>query len=175
MKYAKFENGVLTFPPRNKDNVINYCLNEEILIQDGYKPLIEAIKPNGNYKLEYVEEEDQIVEVWIDNTEEVIAEKQASFYKNFFQTSLGWIRRKPVMKDGSTKDFITDCLPVIKAAVTEEGLNGNYLIRYSIPDFGQEFTQEYVESLQDKSDITAEQFRVFYQECLQQFAQDFAG
>lgn len=175
MKYAKFENGVLTFPPRNKDNVINYCLNEEILIQDGYKPFIETEKPEGCYKEVITEEETVIVQNWIDNTEEVIAEKQASFYKNFFQTSLGWIRRKPVMKDGSTKDFITDCLPVIKAAVTEEGLNGNYLIRYSLPDFEQDFTQEYMESLQDKSNISKEQFELFYQECLQQFAQDFAG
>ena len=77
MKYAKLINGVLTFPPRNKDNVINYFLNSEMLIQDGYKPLIEAIKPEGYYKATYTEEENQITEVWIDNTEEVEAiEKQ---------------------------------------------------------------------------------------------------
>lgn len=73
MKYAKIINGVLTFPPRNKDNIINYCLNEEMLIEDGYKPIIEAIKPEGHYKAEYVEEENRIVEVWTDNTEEVEA------------------------------------------------------------------------------------------------------
>lgn len=77
MKYAKLINGVLTFPPRNKDNVINYFLNSEMLIQDGYKLLVEAIKPEGHYKAEYVEEENQITEVWIDNTEEAKAiEKQ---------------------------------------------------------------------------------------------------
>lgn len=73
MKYAKLINGVLTFPPRNKDNVINYFLNEELLKKDGYKPVIEAIKPEeGYYKAEYAEEENQITEVWIDITLETL-------------------------------------------------------------------------------------------------------
>ena len=47
-------------------------------------------------------------------------DQQNYWNKNFFNTSLGWIRRKPVMKDGTEKDFLNDCLPIIKMGLSEE-------------------------------------------------------
>ena len=34
--YAKNENGVLIFPPQNKDNILNYNQNASLLEADGY-------------------------------------------------------------------------------------------------------------------------------------------
>jgi len=34
--YAKNENGILVFPPQNKDNILNYNQNPSLLEADGY-------------------------------------------------------------------------------------------------------------------------------------------
>ena len=34
--YAKNENGILVFPPQNKDNILNYNQNSALLESDGY-------------------------------------------------------------------------------------------------------------------------------------------
>ena len=48
------------------------------------------------------------------NYEQEQAEKrQSDFETEFFNTSLGWIRRQVNMKDGGTKDFLSDLLPAI--------------------------------------------------------------
>lgn len=45
------------------------------------------------------------------------AEADAEFNKQFFKTSLGYVRRSVTMKDGSTKDFLTDILPMLVVGV----------------------------------------------------------
>ena len=40
--------------------------------------------------------------------------KQKQFEKDFFQTSLGFVRRKVLMKTGETKDFLFDIKPTLK-------------------------------------------------------------
>ena len=47
MKYAKLNNGVISFAPKNKGNILNYNLNVEEMTKDGYKPFIEAEKEQG--------------------------------------------------------------------------------------------------------------------------------
>ena len=51
-KFAKLINETsIEFPPKNKGNIINYNLNEEFLIQDGYKEFVPAEKEvNKSYK-----------------------------------------------------------------------------------------------------------------------------
>ncbi len=73
MKYAKLNNGVLEYPSINKDNIINYNMNEELMLQDGFKPIQEAEKPEGNFKAVYTEDENCIIEEWVDNSAEVEA------------------------------------------------------------------------------------------------------
>ena len=89
--------------------------------------------------------------------------------KEFFETSLGWIRRKVNMKDGSKKDFLSDLLLQIKAGL-ELGQNIE-IVTYSTPDFSNDLTPEYLLALQVKKNATAE----FVQECLMQTVADFYG
>lgn len=49
--------------------------------------------------------------------EEKQAEEEKEFNKQFFRTSLGYVRRTVTMKDGSTKDFLTDILPLLVVGV----------------------------------------------------------
>lgn len=107
----------------------------------------------------------------IDNTEEYNQEqiklKETQFNKEFFLTSLGYIRRKVSMATGETKDFLSDLLPVISMGV-QSGQTVP-IITYSLPDFTKELTTEYLESLQSVKNVTAE----FVQECFLQLSNDF--
>lgn len=49
--------------------------------------------------------------------EEKQAEVEKEFNKQFFNTTLGYVRRSVTMKDGSTKDFLTDILPLLVVGV----------------------------------------------------------
>lgn len=107
----------------------------------------------------------------IDNTEEYNQEqiklKETQFNKEFFLTSLGYIRRKVSMSTGETKDFLSDLLPVISMGV-QSGQTVP-IITYSLPDFSKELTTEYLESLQTVKNVTAQ----FVQECFLQLSNDF--
>ena len=107
----------------------------------------------------------------VDNTEEYAQEqiqaKQNQFNQEFFLTSLGYIRRKVSMSTGETKDFLSDLLPVISMGI-QTGQTVP-IITYSLPDFTQELTTEYLESLQTVKNVTAQ----FVQECFLQLSNDF--
>ena len=94
-------------------------------------------------------------------------EKQTRFNKEFFNTSLGYIRRKVNMSTGETKDFLSDLLPVISFGIQ----SGQTIpvITYSLPDFTQDLTTEYLETLQTVKNVTSE----FVQECFLQLSNDF--
>lgn len=100
---------------------------------------------------------------------EQTALRKKEFNNKFFNTSLGWIRRKVRMKDGSEKDFLSDILLQIKAGM-ELGQKID-IITYLEPDFNKVLTDEYTETLQVKKAVTPE----FIQECLQQTVKDFYG
>lgn len=95
--------------------------------------------------------------------------REKQFNNEFFQTSLGWIRRKVNMKDGSTKDFLADLLLPIKAGL-ELGQKV-VIITYKTPDFTIDYDEEYIISLQEKKEATVG----FIQECLMQTVADFGG
>ena len=64
MKYAKLIDGVLTFAPKNKGNILNYNVNVEAMTKDGYKPFVEAEKETGKaYNFSYEETEKEIKEI----------------------------------------------------------------------------------------------------------------
>lgn len=94
-------------------------------------------------------------------------EKQTRFNKEFFNTSLGYIRRKVNMSTGETKDFLSDLLPVISMGV-QSGQTVP-IITYNLPDFSKELTTDYLESLQTVKNVTAQ----FVQECFLQLSNDF--
>lgn len=100
--------------------------------------------------------------------ETIMAEKRRTeFLKDFFLTSLGYIRRKVSMKTGETKDFLTDLLSTIAMAVNS-GQTVN-IITYREPDFTKDITDW--ESLQEYKIPTPQ----FIQECFNQVSRDFSG
>ncbi len=77
MKYAKLQNGALTFAPKNKGNILNYNLNVEAMTKDGYKPFVEAEKEEGkSYNFSYEETENEIREVLTEIIPEPIDEEK---------------------------------------------------------------------------------------------------
>lgn len=105
----------------------------------------------------------------VDNTEEYEAEqakqREEQFNKDFFDTSLGYVRRKVSMATGEVKDFLSDLLPTISIGV-QLG-NPVQIITYDKPDFTQEVNDW--ASLQNIKTVTAE----FVQECFLQLNNDF--
>ena len=91
------------------------------------------------------------------------------FEKEFFNTSLGWIRREVLMKDGSSRNFLSDLLLQIKAGL-EMGINVN-ILTYKLPDFTRELSDDYIITLQEIKSATPE----FIQECLMQTVTDWEG
>lgn len=65
--YAKLTDGALEIAPKNyTDNntiICNFNLDESIMRKYGYKPVIEAEKPNYPYTLSYKETEEDIIEI----------------------------------------------------------------------------------------------------------------
>ena len=107
--------------------------------------------------------------VVVDNKEAWEAEKieirKQQFNKDFFLTSLGYIRRKVSMATGEVKDFLSDLLPTISIGVQME--QPVSIITYKEPDF----TTDGIDwiSLQEVKTVTAE----FVQECFLQLSNDF--
>lgn len=83
--------------------------------------------------------------------EEKAQQREADFNKQFFSTSLGYIRRTVTMKDGTKKSFLTDILPMLVEGVP-------VLV----------YTRELEQS---KVLVTTE----FINECKQQLLKDFYG
>ena len=72
-RYAKLIEGKIEDAPQNKDGVINYNLDVDLMIADGYKPLIKAEIPQTirMYHFEYEEHENDITEIVVyDETQE---------------------------------------------------------------------------------------------------------
>ena len=99
----------------------------------------------------------------------LISRRQDIFEREFFKTSIGWIRRKVNMLDGTTKDFLSDLLLQIKAGL-ELGQSVE-IITYREPDYTQEIDDEYIISLQERKVANSE----FIEECLLQTVKDFGG
>lgn len=56
-------------------------------------------------------------ELCVKTLEEIEADRQAQFDREFFKTSLGYVRRNVSMKTGEVKDFLADILPVLEVGV----------------------------------------------------------
>ena len=79
------------------------------------------------------------------------AAEEAEFNKQFFNTSLGYVRRKVTMKDGNTRDFLVDILPMLTVGVP-------------ILTYTRELEQSKVNATEQ-----------FINECKQQLFNDFYG
>lgn len=131
-------------------NAVDWCIEQSILQQKDIT--INEIAPlNGERRFQIVD---------LTPTEEEQAQaRELAFNESFFNTSLGYIRRKVTMKDGSTKDFLTDILPLLQVDVP--------IISYDKPNFTvDEMPKQNTDKL-----VTEE----FINECKQQVLKDFYG
>lgn len=78
-------------------------------------------------------------------------QKQQILAEQFFNTSLGYVRRKVTMKDGTIRDFLSDVLPLLQTGVP---------------------VLTYTANLEQNRVLVTEQF---INECKQQMLQDFYG
>lgn len=78
-------------------------------------------------------------------------EQEAEFNRQFFNTSLGYVRRKFTNKNGEVKDFLSDALPLLQPGVE--------ILTYS-------------RNLEQSKVVVTEQF---ISECKQQVLVDFWG
>lgn len=130
------------------DDCVNVEVSKEVydnldryIYQDG------AIVENPNYDVEQAEQ------------------RKTQFNKDFFNTSLGYVRRKVSMATGETKDFLSDLLPTISMGV-QMG-KPIQIIAYKEPDF----TTDEIDwvKLQEHKTVTAD----FVNECFLQLSNDF--
>ncbi len=132
--------------------------------------LIEETEDGTLYALEKNEiMVNGVAEINPNYEEELSAQRESLFNQEFFQTSLGWIRRQVNMKYGSKKDFLSDLLLQIKAGL-ELGQSVE-IITYKQPDFSEDINQAYMQTLQEKKTATLE----FVKECLMRTVSDFNG
>lgn len=119
-KYAKLINNRLLFPPKNnyKLGILNYDLNIDLLIADGYKPFIAVERPETNrfYHIEYEETIDDITEVIVyDETQEEADEREAAAEAerigNLTMTALDFIK----VLENTGLDYVTQIKPFLEA------------------------------------------------------------
>ena len=146
--FVNVVNGMIIDANINYDDVIQqYPISEELLNewQEDNRKVIYMdgeIIENPNYEEEKRQEYN---EIW---------------NMNFFQTSLGWVRRKVMIQaTGETMDFLYDIKPNLSV--------GDPIITYDKPDFVETF-----EPVQHRDRIITEEFLL---ECKRQIALDFYG
>ena len=173
--YCKFISETqIEYPPKNFINqdgsvIINFNKDEPAMLANGYVPLEEAEVPEEPYTITYVDKGTSVQIVYTIVPDLTPAEEENKrrryFYQDFFETSLGFIRRTVTKADGTTADFLLDYVPIIQIALAK-GLNYPIIV-YSEPDFTKDVEDW---TLYQTRQYATEQF---IGECLNQIANDF--
>lgn len=150
-----------------------FYVENEIITGKGTIRLLDE----GTLNIEVSDEAFENPEMYIYSNGEIILDpdyeqkqaqkREVEFRKEFFETSLGWIRRSVNMADGSKKDFLSDLLPAISMALNMGQIVN--IITYTLPDFSHEITDWTI--YQEIKQVTAK----FIQECFNQLNNDFLG
>ena len=145
----EWEKKTIEVPIYNEEGeIIGY---ESIEVDDYTKPImIEVIDPETGETIEvqksHQETRTEIVE-YLD-----IVDNPENFQRNFFNTSLGYVRRKPYVKGtGEYKDFLSDMLA------------------------GMEVGQQIITYTADMQQNVVTVTQAFLDECVTQFNKDFYG
>lgn len=152
----------LKFPYTEEERtnfIVEYNHNKGMVIEET-ETAIYALEP-----WEVVNEQGDVVSNKEAYEQEQIEARKAQFNKDFFPTSLGYVRRKVSMANGETKDFLSDLLPTISMGVNLG--QPVSIITYSEPDFT--VNEHDWESLQSVKTVDAQ----FVQECFLQLSNDF--
>lgn len=110
-KYAKLINNQIQFPPKNKDGIINYNLDVERLIADGYKEFVEVTRPTTNrfYHIEYVNNVNNVAETIVyDETQEEADARELQSAKDAKVTENNSIRDEALNQGVTYKDILFD-------------------------------------------------------------------
>ncbi|MBQ6516817.1 hypothetical protein IJI31_06520 [bacterium] len=78
-RYAKITENGLEYAPKNKDGIINYNLDVDLMVADGYKlfiPIEEYPETNRQFHIEYVENDDNITETIVYDETQKKADKR---------------------------------------------------------------------------------------------------
>lgn len=101
--------------------------------------------------------------------------RKEGFLKDFFKTTLGYIRFKPTLKNGSQIDFIS-LLPQYREIAKLTGLPQGAFIVYAEPDYTRDFTEDYFKTLQSLSpQMTYEEYQKFENEVTLAYQKAFFG
>lgn len=144
--------------PINKQGIKSYSVEEQVY----YNYLADESR--------YIVQDNKIVED-PDYMEKMKNEREVGFKLQFFETSLGWIRREPTLADGTKDNFLNNNLPLFAIALTA-GQEVVLPVAYQLPDFSKELTEEYMKSLQTLNQPITQQFIM---ECMQVKMTDFSG
>lgn len=144
---------------------------EEVDPEPTEEPTVEPTpeptpEPEPQYE-EYIEayyEEDPEPEDPEEKKRREEKQRRDYWYTNFFQTSLGWVRKKATMKDGTVDNFLTDDLPLLAIGLGQ-GAEAKVIV-YATPDFTQEID---ILALQSYVDVTPQ----FIMECLLEKQNEF--
>lgn len=153
-----------------------FVKNDDI-IGSGETPLlnedIKKIEVSEEIYNKYNNDNDSVI--WDAENEDIVdnpeyeeikaSQREQEFHSQFFHTSLGYIRRQARMKDGKTKDFISDLIPLM------ESTPGIPIIAYKEPDFTKEVTEDVLIGLQ----VVVTSSPEFIKECKDQAIVDFYG
>ena len=89
-----------------------------IMAKDTEQELLQALKFINYTSIEKTNNEYQLYNGEYLTLEEIEQKKQKQFEKDFFNTSLGYVRRKVHMLTGEEKSFLFDILPILQVGTT---------------------------------------------------------
>lgn len=107
--------------PYTEIEKINFIVEQNHIngfeIKEVEKEIEETILDSETGEETHVTKTVKVIQALGYTEEEIEEQKQEQFAHDFFNTSLGYVRRKVNMKDGSVKDFLSDILPLLQADV----------------------------------------------------------
>jgi hypothetical protein len=98
-------------------------------------------------------------------------EQKEYWETNFFNTSLGWVRREPTLANGTKDNFLNNNLPLFAFALAS-GQAAVLPIAYQLPDFTKELSEDYLKGLQLRNQPITPQF---ISDCMLVKMADFTG
>ena len=117
-KYAKLIEDRIEFAPKNKGSILNYDLNVDLMLQDGYKPFVEVERPDTIrfYHIDYIESSDDISEVIVydemqEEAEERIRQQEEERVNALTMTALDFIG----VLEHVGLDYVTEIKPFLEA------------------------------------------------------------
>lgn len=135
MQYAKLVDNHLNIAPvnytlENGRIIFNFNSDTELMLENGFKPVIVAEKPDYPYVVTYEETENEIVEIITEDTEEIERRRQAEIerIKNLRMTKADfWIA---LLDKNITKEMVKEKINLIP----DETLRTKTLIRIDDAD-----------------------------------------